>query len=126
MTTAYFNNNFLTSLNGRLFANNHEIIVISSSNNQINAIGREFLNGLPHVALVDLTGNVCANRYWLIGGPITINQVIADLETCFRNVVEPPTTTPLPEPDNELRRFVLELRGPLSLRFENGTQIVTV
>ena len=49
---------------------------------------------------------------------LTVETIREGLTACFENFVEPS------EP--EVRRFILEIRGPFSLRFENGTEIVQI
>jgi hypothetical protein len=80
--------------------------------------------------------NECVDDEWFVRESVTIETVRGDLEQCFRNAeyVEPTTTTttttttpqPEPEPENHFRRFILEVFGPLNLKFENGTQVVKV
>jgi hypothetical protein len=80
------------------------------------------LNGFIALQILSLEGNRCINRNFAIDGvTTTLDTVRRDLNLCFNNNVEGPT-----EPEGELRRFVIEVRGPLSLRFENGTEIVRV
>jgi hypothetical protein len=110
-----FNN--LTSLDGQLFSNTNRLRVLNFSSNQINAIGRNFLDGLTSIEIIGMARNVCVDNGWVIG-QTTIEDVARDLEPCFRNSAE--------RPPNELRRFVLEFRGPLTLRYENGTEVVTL
>lgn len=117
--------NRLESLDGRLFANNPRIVNLNFNFNQINAMGRNFLDFIPQILEIRFLLNRCANNHWIINFlGVTIETVRQGLSVCFNNFVETPE--PEPEPEGELRRFVLELRGPLSLRFENGTEIVRV
>jgi Leucine-rich repeat (LRR) protein len=118
LIVALLGRNQLKSLDGRLFANNRQLVTIEFPENRINAIGRSFLDNLPNLRLLDLRQNLCTDQQWVTGGIVTIDFIRANLDTCFNNAVEPP--------DNELRRFVIEVRGPFSLKFENGTNIVTV
>lgn len=122
LNTVFMSNNNLQSLDGRLFANNRQLHQLQISQNQINSIGRNFLDGMNLLQILGLNGNRCVSNNWQIDGNfVTLETVRQGLQVCFDNFVEPG-----PEPEGELRRFVLELRGPLSLRFENGTEIVRV
>jgi Leucine-rich repeat (LRR) protein len=109
--------NLLTSLDGQVFVNNPRLTSINFQNNQINAIGRDFLDNLKSLISINFSQNICVDKTWKIEGLVTIETVHADLENCFANSAKP---------ENEIRRFMLEVRGPLTLRFENGTQIVEV
>jgi hypothetical protein len=122
--------NNLTSIDEQLFASNLDLIEINLADNQINAIGRNFLNGLSKLRKLNLVNNQCVNySFSNIGLATSDEQVRNILEQCFRNAeyVETTTTTPQPEPEQDhFRRFILEVFGPLNLKFENGTQVVEV
>lgn len=110
--------NQLQSLDGRLLENNRQIWLLDISRNQVNAIGRAFLDNLPSLSRFIALQNICVNADWRIGGATTVETVRQGLTTCFDNFIEPPV--------DELRRFIFELRGPLTLRYENGTEIIRV
>lgn len=120
LRTLHLFRNQLETIDGRLLQNQRSIQILTFDNNRINAIGRNFLDELPILFELSLRDNVCVNRNWLTTNH-SFDEIRRDLEPCFENSVEVPET-----PEGELRRFVLELRGPLSLRFENGTEIVRV
>jgi hypothetical protein len=114
-------NNTLQRLDGRLFANSRLVFSIHFSLNQIDSIQSSFLDGLNSLRNLNLNNNRCVSYNFIIDGAgVTLDRVRRDLNLCFENFVE------TPEPEEELRRFVIEVRGPLSLRFENGTEIVRV
>lgn len=81
---------------------------------RINVIGRNFLDNFPQLRYFD-----AVNNSWTISGLTTIETARRGLAQCFDNFV------PVPD-DDELRRFVIEMRGSLSLKFENGTEIIRV
>jgi hypothetical protein len=115
------NNNWLRKLDGNLLANNSNIMQLEIANNFISSIGRNFLNSLNRLAVFNTVNNQCVSELWRTGGDITINTIRAGLEPCFDDEVENPEP-----PTGEIRRFVLEMRGPLKLYFMNGTEIVQV
>lgn len=113
--------NQIESLDGRIFSNNPQITTIMISQNRINALGRNILDGLTRLKNFAAIQNVCVDNSWNLSLTAeSIEIVILALEPCFSNAVVPP-----PE-DHEPRRIVVELRGPLTLRFENGTEVVRV
>lgn len=115
------------SLDGRTFENNPLLTNINFNWNGINAIGRNFLDGLPRLQFLSLLGNRCIDFSWNLSLQTeNIDVVRQALEQCFENFVEVPGTEAPPPENNDLRRFILELRGPFSLRYENGTEIVRV
>lgn len=128
LQTVSLSNNQLHTLPGRLFANNRNIIRIDLPNNQINAIGRSFLDGLNSLHVFGFLSNRCASNFWIVGTTTTVDTIRDGLTVCFNNSIEIPdetTTSPLTTTtnlltENEVRRFVLELRGSLVIRDENG------
>lgn len=114
-------NNQLEIIDGRLLANNNQVTQLDLSRNRIDAIGRNFLDGFTGLLLFNANGNRCVNSFWIIGGTTTINTVRNGLETCFNNFIEAPE-----KPEEDVRRFVLELRGSLTIRNENGTEVITI
>lgn len=107
--------NQLERLSGRLFANNRELTNLQIARNQINSIGRNVLDDLTRLAIFDLTFNRCVDASWIIGGATTIDVVREGLNACFNNFV-----------DDDVRRIILEIRGPFVLRYENGTEIIRI
>jgi hypothetical protein len=71
---------------------------------------------MDQLYFLSLRGNRCIDMARRVGGATTIETIRRGLEPCF----------PKSAPEEELRRFVIEVRGPLKLIFENGTEIVTV
>lgn len=115
----FLNNNLLEVLDGRLLASNTQITSISISINQINAIGRTFFDNLENLQFFAAVGNECVDNNWAITGDTTIDTIREELSECFDNFVEP-------EPDNEIRRFIIEVRGPFALYYEDGTEIIRI
>lgn len=108
--------NQIAVLSRNLFANNQLLQHADFFNNRINAIGGSLLDGLNSLTMFDMRGNLCANSFWIIDEETTIQTILEGLETCFANYVEPP--------QEDVRKFILELRGSLVIRDENGTEIV--
>lgn len=108
-------NNQLTSIDGELFANNRLLRNVNFQTNQINSIGTSFLDGLDDLLSLNMDQNICVNTHWVITGSTTIETVREDLQQCFENSLPPPT--------DEVKKFVLELRGSLIIRDENGEEI---
>lgn len=119
LETINLSDNQLSSLNGRFFANNRQLININVVRNQIDGIGWTILDGLDRLRLFDARQNLCVNDQWRLWGPITVETIRHGLAACFSN----PSIDPR---DIELRRFVLEIRGGLSLRLENGTEVLRI
>lgn len=121
LSSLFLTSNKLESIDGRLLSNNLAMRFIDLENNQINAIGRNFFANLTQINFFNILRNRCASNFWVVnGGTVTIETIREGLSVCFDNFVE------TPEPEGELRRFILEVRGPFSLRFENGTEIIRV
>jgi hypothetical protein len=121
LRTVFFHRNSIYSLSGQLFANNRNLEIMSFNDNKINAIGSSILDGLTNLQHVGMLFNKCVSNSWNIGGSVTVETIRVGLTECFNNSPIDP-----PEPEDELRRFVIEVRGPFTMRFENGTHIVTV
>jgi len=114
------NGNFLEVLPGRLFEANPLVEWMFISYNRINAIERNFLDFLPALERFDLRNNICADDYWHTIRPgVTLDTIRDGLSVCFDNF-----DGATPEP--ELKTFVIELRGHLTVRDENGTEIITL
>lgn len=116
LETVFLPSNQLDSLDGRLFSNNQQLRQINVEQNQINGIGRNLFDGLSRLNVFNALGNSCVDFSWRIAGSTTLETIRAGLSSCFDNFV----------PEDEVRRFILELRGPLSLQYENGTEIIRV
>lgn len=110
--------NRLESLDGRLLENNRLIEHLEINRNQVNAIGRSFLDNFAQLEFFSFVENICANNFWFIGGTTTIDTIRQGLAVCFDNFIE--------GPDDEVKRFVLQLRGSLTINDENGNEIVTL
>lgn len=115
MSYVSFNDNQIEFLDERLFSNNPGMQIINLENNNINKIGRKFLSGLNSMGTLTLAGNICIDKNFYIYNNVTIESVNKELANCFDN-----------DDSNEVRHFVLEIRGPFSLKYENGTEIVRV
>lgn len=105
--------NKLQSLDGRLFEANNVLTYIDLEYNAIDRIGRNLLDGLTRLQTFNVMHNRCVNNFWRIGGATNIQTVLTGLSACFNN----------DNISNVVRRFVLELRGSLILRNENGTEV---
>lgn len=123
--------NQLETLDGTLLSDNRQLTHLDLGWNQINAIGRNFVDNLLSLRSFDTERNICVSQHFVIAGPVTLETVRNGLATCFNNsddliTTATPPTAPTGVPDDNTRRFILELRGPLTLRFENGTEIITI
>lgn len=107
--------NQIASLPGNTFANNRRLRNVDFFNNRIDAIGRSFLDSLDDVITIDLRGNVCSTSFWTLSNDTTIDVVRKELEPCFANFVEPP--------NGDVKTFVMELRGTLIIRDQNGNEV---
>lgn len=115
LTAVSLGTNVLETLDGRIFENNRLLNTVLLDGNQINAMGRNLLDGLFQMSFFSILRNRCANSQWRVGGGTTLDSIRTGLNICFNNYVENPNT--------EVRRFVLELQGTLIIRSENGTEI---
>lgn len=106
--------NQIESLDGRLFEANPWLTRVDFSNNQIDAVGRNFFDPLILLAGFAFNGNICADAHWNTGGEVTVDTIREALETCFINF------------ENLPKVFTMELHGTLIIRHENGTEIVTM
>lgn len=116
----FLENNHLEVLDGRFLEANAQITSMSISENQINAIGKGFLDNLERLQFLSARGNKCVDSSWAIGGETTIDTVREDLTKCFENFQVPEV------PDGEVRRFIIEVRGPFALYYEDGTEIIRI
>lgn len=112
-----FSDNPLGSIDGRIFANHPNLQSLLLTRCGINAIGRNFLDGMPNLGFLNLVGNLCINEFFVIHGTVTPDVVRQRLSTCFDNSGDGP-------PAEDERRFGMELRGGLVLRHMNGSEIV--
>lgn len=118
LESLFLTDNRLETLDGRLLENNPLVLRLEIPRNNINSIGPNFLDGLHRLVFLNLLQNQCANFFWTIDGIITTKEnVRSGLSNCFNNHVEP---------DDDVRRIILEVRGPLVLSFENGTEIIRI
>lgn len=112
--------NLMESIDGRTLANNGQITRLDFSRNRVNALGRTFLDSLTRLQTLNTLGNLCASNFWIVDGFfVTMDILRAALGNCFANFVEPP-----PEPEDDVKKFTLELRGSLIIRDENGNEII--
>ena len=139
-TSSHIIKNFMEhsimSLDGNLFTNNPVIVLLNFNENQINSIGRNFLSNVPLIDYLFLLNNQCVNGAWTISSEVDRERINRTLSGCFENAPEPPTKTPVspttapesretPEPD-DVKHYMLELRGSLTLRSENGSIVLFV
>lgn len=111
-----FSDNLLESLHGSLLMNNPQLRHLDCQRNQVNSIGRDFLDGVPRLELINTLGNLCVDDVFAISEITTINHVRLAFETCFRNFEN--------DPDNQVRTYILELHGgPVIISHVNGTII---
>jgi Leucine-rich repeat (LRR) protein len=111
-------NNFLESLDGRLLASNRQIVGLQLADNQINAIQKNFLDNTLRLVSLNMLGNICADNFWTIQGQTTLEIVRQDLKNCFNNFVE--------VPGSEVKTFKLKLRGSLTIRNEDGSEVIRI
>lgn len=104
--------NFIDSIDSRLFSNNNQLVRLDISANRIDGIEENVLDRLIKLRSFDARGNKCVNRSWNIEGEN--DKVQNDLRICFDNFIGPP----------EARTFIMEIRGKLTIRDENGVEIV--
>lgn len=105
--------NRLETIHGRLFEANPNLESINFGSNRINAIERNFLDGLPLLQTFTLSGNFCANINFWPG--VTIETIREGLSDCFDNFDALNAAT---------RKFFIKLRGHMTVRYENGTEII--
>lgn len=117
LQTIVLDDNQLGTIDGRLFSNNTRVVRIDMARNQIDAVQRTFLDRMPALNTLNMQGNVCANSIWTVGGETTIETIRQELQTCFNN---------FDDVVGEERNFVMKLRGTMTIRYENGTEIITI
>lgn len=114
LRSIFLNTIQLRSIDGRLFASNTEMSKVFIYNSEINAIGNDFLDNLPQLSIIDLRGNDCIDAAFSIDEDNTIDMIRPRFSQCFTNF----------NGNNETKTFVIELRGSLILRDENGNIVV--
>lgn len=123
LTAINLNNNAVEIIPGRLFEHNRLLRTINLQGNGINAIGRSFLNGLTNLEFLNLQLNACVDQLWWNEIHVISREIIeAALTQCFQNSVEEPE---IPV-DTAPREFILEVRGSLTLRYQDETEIVRI
>lgn len=85
IVSLYFNSNLLEVLPGNLLADHPDLTRIEFTRNYVNAIGREFLEGIPRLIFFNSVGNQCVNSFWTIGGVHDVELVRNGLQDCFDN-----------------------------------------
>lgn len=117
LTELSISNNQIESLDGRLLESSSGLSFVDFSANRISSIGRTFFDTVinQNLFFLDFRQNLCIDHHWLGIGSISIDDVRQEMEYCFSG--EPPV------PD-DVRNFILELRGSLVLRYENGTEVI--
>lgn len=109
--------NYLHTIDGRLLSDNRLLSQLDLARNQINAIQRNFLDNFQTgFFFLNIVQNQCANNFWIIQGVAGLEEVRQGLAACFNNFVDPP--------GGDYRTYMLELRGTMVIRYENGTEIV--
>lgn len=106
--------NFLETLDGGLLRNNSKIQIIDFNKNSIEAIGSEFFDGMNRLTTFRFESNRCADSSWTFTGKVTIDTVRECLSSCFDNA------------DDKLKRFLLEVRGSVVLRNEDGSELIRI
>lgn len=116
LTSVNLNNNQLRRLPHTLLMENNLLVSFLASTNQIYQIGRRFLDNVPALTTLSLSGNECINVNWgnigAVGGP-TKEQINTALQTCFNNYIS----------GGELRTFGMHLRGRITIYDENGVLV---
>lgn len=116
LQNVFFSSNKLSRIDGQLFSNNPLMNVIDFQNNQINAIDRTLFDTTPRLLILNLIDNICASNLWVIVGPSDWQVVRGGLSQCFDNF----------DATDDVKRFILQLRGSFKIKYENGTTIVTI
>lgn len=115
LSLIYLSDNLLESLDGRIFEANTELQEIIFDRNQINAIGRNFLDTFQFLRVLYVSGNRCVDNRWHYGTENADLEVIREgLATCFDN---------FDRGEGGVKTFRVELRGSLIIRHQNGTEI---
>lgn len=108
--------NQLESIPGRLFEANSRLYWVGLNFNRINAIERNLIDNIPALERLELIENVCADSMWDTDWPdVTLDTMREGLKTCFDNF-----------DSRDVKTFTVELRGHLTIRDENGAEIITL
>lgn len=112
----YLNNNLLESLPGRLFEANPHLFWINLNYNRIDAIERDFIDNKQALERLEFRENLCASDVWdtWFEG-VTLDTMREGLRTCFDNFE-----------GGDVKIFVMELRGHMTIRDQNGAEIITL
>lgn len=112
----YLNNNLLESLPGRLFEANPQLFWINLNYNRIDAIERDFIDNMQALERLEFRENLCASDVWdtWFEG-VTLDTIREGLRTCFDNFE-----------GGDVKIFVMELRGHMTIRDQNGAEIITL
>jgi Leucine-rich repeat (LRR) protein len=81
----YANRNNFTRINGDMFARKYQIYQIDFPLNEIDAIERSFMDNLNTINQINLLGNKCVNRFFILGTTVTFETMREALEPCFVN-----------------------------------------
>lgn len=112
----YLNNNLLESLQGRLFEANPHLFGINLSYNRINAIERNFIDNKQALERLEFRENLCADDVWDTWSEgVTLDTMRDGLRTCFDNF------------EGDVPKiFSMQLRGSMTIRDQNGAEIITL
>lgn len=107
--------NLIERIDGQTFLNNPLLNVISFYGNQITSVGPKIFDGFKDFFYLDMRDNLCDDNLWIVYDTTTVDTIRKGLTKCFENYVENV---------DDVKRFVLELRGSLILRDENGNEVL--
>jgi Leucine-rich repeat (LRR) protein len=85
LNTLDANLNRISRIHGDTFARKYQVESVRFASNQINAIGRRFLDNLNLKISFNFLRNVCINRLFVLGFTGTNAELEAELEPCFQN-----------------------------------------
>lgn len=114
LRSIFLNINPLRTIEGRLFANNPRLQQVFMYSSEVHAIGSDFLDNLEQLSIIDLRENDCIDAAFSIDEDNTIDMIRPRFSQCFENFHD----------NNDTKTFVIELRGSLILRDENGNIVV--
>jgi hypothetical protein len=84
LRTLLLSQNNLNRIPGDTFKHNPEIQMLSLQFNNLNAVGRSFLDNLPNLRYLEIRHNICINRDIFVQ-QIGVDAARAELENCFVN-----------------------------------------
>jgi Leucine-rich repeat (LRR) protein len=84
LRSLFVGNNQIERLRGDTFLRKYQIEQISFPSTGVNAIGRDFIDNLNLISLINLFGNECVNRIFELSRS-TVESIKAELEPCFEN-----------------------------------------